>query len=251
MGEMKQHELRNGIEGKACTKCNTWQPLTNYHKDKGAQDLLGYWCKQCVVENVRRHARENHEIVLETARRSREKNHDSILDRQRAYREQNREVLALKQREYCQRHPEYNRKFFKENPGYGREYRERNQEKIREYVKRYNEEHREERQERRRAWRKNRAFVARANVQRYRARKRKAYGVDFTTHEMVSARIELYGGLCYICGRDADAVDHVKPIMKGGAHLPCNLRPICKQCNGRKSDQWPFDITKARMEAQR
>jgi 5-methylcytosine-specific restriction endonuclease McrA len=36
------------------------------------------------------------------------------------------------------------------------------------------------------------------------------------------------------------AVDHVKPITKGGSHMPANLRPICGPCNSLKHNTWPY-----------
>ena len=55
----------------------------------------------------------------------------------------------------------------------------------------------------------------------------------------IQARIDYYGGAGYLCGApDADTLDHVKPISKGGAHIPANLRPACLSCNSSKRDKW-------------
>ena len=35
-------------------------------------------------------------------------------------------------------------------------------------------------------------------------------------------------------------LEHVKPLNKGGAHLLCNLRPACGDCNRFKLQKWPF-----------
>jgi 5-methylcytosine-specific restriction endonuclease McrA len=51
----------------------------------------------------------------------------------------------------------------------------------------------------------------------------------------VAARWAYYGGRCWMCGAQADTMDHVKPIAKGGSNHPSNLRPACNGCNGRKS----------------
>ncbi len=42
---------------------------------------------------------------------------------------------------------------------------------------------------------------------------------------------------CQYCGQDADTVDHVIPISKGGNDLPDNLMAACKRCNYSKSDR--------------
>lgn len=59
------------------------------------------------------------------------------------------------------------------------------------------------------------------------------------------ARIDFYGGLCWICRAPYQAVDHVKPIAKGGSKWPANLRPICTPCNSRKGAKWPYVVETA------
>lgn len=54
----------------------------------------------------------------------------------------------------------------------------------------------------------------------------------------IKARMEYFGNRCWMCGGNADTVDHVKPISKGGAHLLANLRPACRRCNSGKSGRW-------------
>ncbi len=77
---------------------------------------------------------------------------------------------------------------------------------------------------------------------RKQAWKYKAVGVRYTTLEMIKARWSMWGDKCWICGKRAVATDHVKPLSKGGAHLPCNLRPICTRCNSSKNDTWPYPL---------
>jgi 5-methylcytosine-specific restriction endonuclease McrA len=56
------------------------------------------------------------------------------------------------------------------------------------------------------------------------------------TPTQLKARWDFYGGLCYLCGLIATAMDHVIPLNKGGSNWPANLRPACKKCNSQKSD---------------
>jgi len=42
---------------------------------------------------------------------------------------------------------------------------------------------------------------------------------------------------CQYCGNDADTVDHVVPISKGGTDEPDNLVASCKRCNFRKGNR--------------
>jgi len=51
------------------------------------------------------------------------------------------------------------------------------------------------------------------------------------------ARIDYYGGLCYVCGAEYEQVDHVIPVARGGTSWPANLRPICAHCNQSKGDK--------------
>lgn len=89
-------------------------------------------------------------------------------------------------------------------------------------------------------WRDTHPERVRALAARRRAHKRNAPGYDYTTTELIKARWDYYGGLCWLCGAPATATDHVKPLAKGGAHWPCNLRPACRSCNSAKKDHWPF-----------
>jgi 5-methylcytosine-specific restriction endonuclease McrA len=64
----------------------------------------------------------------------------------------------------------------------------------------------------------------------------------YTTWAKVAARFAMWGGKCWLCGVEATARDHVKPLSKGGRHLPSNIRPICGSCNSRKGSRWPFPV---------
>jgi hypothetical protein len=77
-----------------------------------------------------------------------------------------------------------------------------------------------------------------ADAQR-RMRMRRARG--HSTDPQIRARIDFYGGLCWIC-RSApyEALDHVKPLARGGSNWPANLRPACQSCNSQKGAKWPY-----------
>ncbi len=66
----------------------------------------------------------------------------------------------------------------------------------------------------------------------------------YTTPHLIAQRFRYFGDSCWIC-KAADVKlekDHVKPISAGGAHWPCNLRPICVRCNRRKAAVWPHPL---------
>lgn len=73
-----------------------------------------------------------------------------------------------------------------------------------------------------------------------RDRKRGAQG--HCTFAQLQARIDYYSGLCWICKAPMEAIDHVKPLAKGGTEWPANLRPICTSCNSKKRDLWPYSL---------
>lgn len=56
----------------------------------------------------------------------------------------------------------------------------------------------------------------------------------------IQARIDFYGGLCWICRtKPWEQLDHVIPWVRGGANWPANIRPACAACNNIKSSRDP------------
>lgn len=91
-----------------------------------------------------------------------------------------------------------------------------------------------------REWAKANPDKSRAYCAARRARRKGAKTVHFTA-EQLAQRWAYYNGRCWLCGDEATATDHVKPLSKGGAHMLCNLRPICVPCNSVKHARWPFE----------
>lgn len=86
---------------------------------------------------------------------------------------------------------------------------------------------------------KRRNPIANRSYVRARKARRLALTVVAFTPGQLTARLSMYPG-CWMCGRVADTIDHVKPLSKGGAHMLANLRPACLPCNSRKNDSWPL-----------
>lgn len=82
------------------------------------------------------------------------------------------------------------------------------------------------------------AIRARKNNQR-RVRENNAPKIPFTSMQLAD-RMRYWGNRCWMCHGAFDAIDHVKPLTKGGYEALSNLRPICIRCNGHKADRWPF-----------
>lgn len=75
-----------------------------------------------------------------------------------------------------------------------------------------------------------------------RRRRRWLEAPGLATQTQVDARVAFYGDLCWMC-RVApwEAIDHVKPLAKGGSNWPANLRPACRACNSAKGARWPYE----------
>ncbi len=152
----------------------------------------------------------------------------------RRWREMHRDECAVVSRRWATAHPE---KIVEAH----RRYRQLHPDKIADTQRCYRQANPEKVAGAQRRYRQLHPDKTRAARLRYHALKVNAFGVEYTTAAMVAARWKIWGGLCWLCGKPATSMDHVKPLAKGGAHLPCNLRPICGRCNSRKGAQWPYE----------
>ncbi|HAM40542.1 MAG TPA: hypothetical protein DCP69_04205 [Candidatus Omnitrophica bacterium] len=197
-----------------CTKCGETKPVSEFYRHISHKNGLSNQCKICVRSEQRTYYAGHKEAVAEYGRSRRE---------DATYRQSRRTYMST----------------------YGPAYYERHKDRIREEHHSWQASHRESVAERNRIARRTERGRALgiACWHRYKGRKEGALGYDYTTAEMIAARCEMWGGRCYVCGGPMQAIDHVKPISKGGAHLPCNLRPICKSCNSSKNARWPYALS--------
>lgn len=96
----------------------------------------------------------------------------------------------------------------------------------------------------------NLSGAVRENVRRRYARRKGAPTIKFSPAQLAE-RKAFFGGRCWMCGRPAEAWDHVKPLSKGGWHCLSNLRPACTLCNSKKRNTWPLrrsDMAKSPSE---
>lgn len=56
------------------------------------------------------------------------------------------------------------------------------------------------------------------------------------------------GRMCFWCGCDADTVDHIIPVAKGGTDDPDNLVACCRRCNFSKRDKLPEEFINERNQ---
>ena len=99
------------VEGKPCSKCDTWKPLTEYRKAKNGLGGKVACCPQC----ERAYRESNKERILERRRRYREENKEAILAYMRKYRVENADAVSESKRAsrlkkldvYKERHRQY------------------------------------------------------------------------------------------------------------------------------------------------
>ncbi len=158
------------------------------------------------IEYHRKYRAAHREAYREYARQERLANPEVIKERQKRWRQTHAEIMHQAQLQW----------------------RNANRERVREYDAKYRAEHREKERE----------------IENRRRARRVHQSIGSISSEQIEGKWAYWGGLCWMCGARATETDHVKPLAKGGAHLLCNLRPICKPCNSRKKAHWPVDTSR-------
>ena len=194
---------------KRCSKCGKVKSVTEFYKETASPDGLFRWCKTC--------ARIYQKVYYKRHR-------EELVAKQKVYDKEHREKIAAQRKVY----------------------RDKHRKKLAIYARAHYKEHREELVAKQRVYQEGHPEQYRMYVAQRRAREASASG--HVTIEQIQARWEYYGNKCYICGKDAEATDHVIPLSKGGSNWPANLRPICKRCNNSKHAKWPYDFEEARQE---
>lgn len=245
MPRLPQMKVANTTEAqlKQCRKCGVSKPLENFPRHGGSADGRRARCKPCHAADVRdwtqakperlervrlrvrawvRENRERHRVNQRTCERKRRDDPECrrrAREREHRYRQKNSKKRAAAYRRWVQDNPERSR-------ARNRKWAERHRDKAREKTW---------------AWRLANPDKAkalwRANKARRRARQLEAPGK--TTRVQLQARWDYYGGRCGMCGREAESIDHVIPLARGGANWPSNLRPACMACNMRKGANRP------------
>jgi 5-methylcytosine-specific restriction endonuclease McrA len=103
---------------------------------------------------------------------------------------------------------------------------------------------------RHRAWKVSNPARVKLSDAKKRRQRRRAHRLPFSVDQLAD-RIRYWGFRCWICRAPYEAIDHVKPLNKGGWHMLANLRPICTSCNSRKHDHWPYTVPTAIRAANR
>lgn len=214
---------------KRCCTCDTNKPLDAFNRYAKSPDGRQRRCREC--QRVRRIEwyQANREREIAKAREWNLANPERVreIDRARYWRNpEARNLQAL-------------------------EYHAKNGDAIREQRRRKRAENLEASRENERIWRSgNRdSIAARKRVyrkvnpnireqERANSHRRRAATKAGPSASEIKAKMSYYGHRCWICGDSATSIDHVKPLLVGGAHVLANLRPACLPCNSRKRARW-------------
>ena len=102
-----------------------------------------------------------------------------------------------------------------------------NRSHVREYHKKWYSENRERRLEVAKEWKQSNPEL----VVHYSAARRARQSGGNRYQVLPKEIIRLRETPCYHCGAEAEHIDHIVPISRGGSHSIGNLGPMCAQCN--------------------
>jgi 5-methylcytosine-specific restriction endonuclease McrA len=221
---------------KTCRGCAVLKAITDFRQHSQMADGHLNFCKACVSRRDAEYRVKNKESLKLKSAVKRARTKDQIKDRDAAYRARTIDQRRAYDREYYQRNRE-------RLLAYQDEYNARHSDKIRERLSDYRVHNRE----RLRAWHRDyRINNPDMLAWRYRIKsairqaQKKATAIVKFSPEDLQDKFSYWNNSCWVCGEPATAVDHVKPLSAGGAHMLCNLRPICRSCNSAKNDKWPL-----------
>ncbi len=195
---------------KKCKRCLKEKESAAFNKEPRVKDSLTAICRSC-----------NAEVGIQ-------------------WRTENRDRFNQNQTNWRTRHPE-------QALEKGRVWRANHRERSNGFSKKWARANREKVRARTQRW----AQANRARIQLYaqERRAREAGAPGRTTPEQLQARIDYYGGCCWICHVPYQAIDHVVSLKRGGTNWPANLRPICKACNSSKGSKHPVVFLRQRAQA--
>jgi 5-methylcytosine-specific restriction endonuclease McrA len=192
-------------ECKRCPRCGETKSRSEFSPSKQKADGLFPWCRPC--NNTWQTTRRFSSPEMAEASRAYQRAY------YQAHAEERVKTVTARYQANREQYDAYKRKWLAENP--------------------------EKRKAAARKWRQANRDKVNLTTNQRRARRMSAPTIPFTV-EQLAARLDFFGRCCWVCGGAAEAVDHVKPLSKGGWHCLSNLRPICGVCNTRKKDRWPL-----------
>jgi len=194
------------------------KPVGEFGRRAAALDGLHPYCKVCVREYCKARYATHTEQIKAAIREYRVRNVEIVRERDRARYRTNKAKHAPRVARYYEKTRDVRVLYARERRltldidaerAYKRAYRKANRDLTREW------EHRRRAQER-------------------------GTTVIPVTRAMIDAKVDYWGRKCWVCSGPFEAIDHVKPLSKGGSHILANLRPICGSCNSKKHSTWPY-----------
>ena len=225
---------------KRCSRCGNEMLTDEFCKRKAAKDGLHPWCNKCRREDANKNYQLNKEEIKMAVQKYRDNNRELIRQRDRERYIKDSKKRAEQRKKYYQANRE---ELIEKSNIWHRE----NRDKCREAEARYRDSNRDKRRiagqrlYRETPLEKLRAKAVR-NSQLRRARKRQTNAVFFTQMALED-KLNYWERKCWMCGAPMEAVDHVKPLAKGGPHVLANLRPVCKDCNQKKGAKWNINLS--------
>ncbi len=255
---------------KKCSKCGRWLVAStfNFHKKKGGKYGLRTVCKECANVDNKKWRQENKEKIAEYQKNYYQENKEKVIERDKKYREENKEKIVEQRKKYYEQHREerieyskkYNGEHREERIAYKKKYNEEHKEKIAEqmkkwheenkekkkiYNKKYYEEHKEERGKYYKKWSKSPQGQAVIFNNGNKRRKREEKQGNGITGQQWLEMMRFFGFKCaysgeYIGGKENQSIrsiDHIVPLVKGGAHEIWNCVPMYRPYNISKHDK--------------
>lgn len=183
---------------KCCVRCGVEKPDERFYRQPRMRDGLDSWCKDCHSEYRKQRYVNNREHELARNRRWEIANPDKVKEKwQRRYAKHGHAMRAAA-RAWNEANPDRKRELWND-------WARRNPDKVREL------------------WTRRRARHAAAS--------------GTASAEAIHQRFAFYGFRCWMCGDEAEAIDHVIALSRGGSNWPANLRPACRRCNSRKGNR--------------
>lgn len=212
-------------EVKECLKCGESKPHSEFYRSTCTLDGLRGSCKAC-IKSAKDEWREN--------------NRERYSSTNRVHYLANKAKKLSAERKKRQDHPEKWAEFYKKNSekrkAYSREYRRKNPLAA---------------EAARKSWRAKNPERARLSGRLDAQKRRLAKGAGTFSAEQWRAIVDMQLGRCIYCGKKCDKleIEHLVPLVKGGAHSAENIAAACLPCNRSKhaKDQFEFALARGRL----